>query len=286
MMKYILLGVTILFSCIGFGQVTDTIDLSLDYNSYLIFNTEDVKFNYGSSSVKVTLSGNKLILEGLEEDFNSTNLLVETDNKLYIFILEYTEQPKKFIYNYTKRGNKDKDTEIGEAVLIDSTTIVKEFAAQAEETQEFIKQNIYHTQAANLERKIMTIGFQEYDMTSLVTNINVVDDYMIVKLDFINESDIDYLMEYLEIVIVNKKNAVKKNAVEEIPVKILSYSKDERNIKANGTLSLTLLIDKVTLSKKKKMVIRIIENNKDRRGDRSIQLNIPYQYINKAKIIE
>jgi len=121
----------------------------------------------------------------------------------------------------------------------------------------------------------------------LITNINVIGkDFMILRLEFINESDINYLMEYFEVVIADKKNNIKKNAVVEMPIKILSYSSQEKIIAANSTFVLTILIDKVTLSKKKKLEIRVIENNKDRRGDRAIILNIPFQYINKAKEIK
>jgi hypothetical protein len=286
-MRLMLMTIVIFMAYSVMGQVTDTVDLSLDFNSYIIFNTEDIKFNYGSSSVKVTLSGNKLILEGLEEEFNTTNLLVETDDKLYIFILQYQEKPAKFIYNYSNRDKKYPKTKIGNPVLIDSTKIVEEFIKKADETEKSFEQNAYHEQAKDLTRKIFTIGHAQYDITTLITNINVIGkDFMILRLEFINESDINYLMEYFEVVIADKKNNIKKNAVVEMPIKILSYSSQEKIIAANSTFVLTILIDKVTLSKKKKLEIRVIENNKDRRGDRAIILNIPFQYINKAKEIK
>ena len=273
------------------AQVTDTIEISLDFNAYLIFESNNLKYNFASNNIKVNKSENKLIIQALEEDFYTTNLMVQCDQKYFIFIIKNNISPKKFLYNYIPKQTIiiDKESVIGipkkTEVFIDSTNILKqkkEVSKKKTAKKEYQKLTdllVYEKQ------EIKTIGDINYGLKSIVTNINVVGDKMLIKIIYNNTTDIDYKIDFYEIIVKEKSSWKRKNTTQDVKIEVLHTSLDFTIIKAKEKIEVVYLIDKITISSKKEVVIRVIENNKHRRGDRSISITIPYQYITRAKAL-
>ena len=282
-----------ILSCMGsFGQVTDTIEISLDFNAYLVFESDNIKFNFGSRDIKVDRSENKLIVEALMDSFYTTNMIVECDNKFYMFIIKFSESPKKFIHSYIPKaniitGNKiEKKSIIKQLpILIDSSKIItKKKEAFLKDSSEKEYKNISELMFYQ-PQKIKRIGAINNGITAVVTNINIIDNKTVIKLVINNESDIDYEIDYHELVINNKPKFIKKNASQEIKLNILYCNDTMKKVNANEKREVVFVLDKLTISKKKEMIIRLVEYNKERSGDRNFSIAIPYQFITKAKAI-
>lgn len=301
-MKYL---ITLLFTSFllvnSFSQqVTDTIEVSIDMNAYLIFEkNSNIKYNFASPQIKADLSGNKITIQGLEEDFYTTNMLVEVDNQLYLYIVKYNKNPKKFIFNYSssvsnvgrrridpsKLTNRVpvKENKV-QALFIDSSQIKKEI--EDKKYQDSVN-DLYQGYAETIifyDQEIKSVGIDKYDLKAIVTNINVVSDLMLIKLTVKNESGINYSLANMEIVVSEKQRRTKKNTTQDVPCKILyRTNQGVEIIKAGDQIDIVCVINKVTISKKKQLKIRMVESNIGRRGDRSFDIRIPYQYITRAK---
>jgi hypothetical protein len=282
MKKYFLIITLLFLGKFGYSQVTDTLELSLDFNVFLVFETEDIKFNFASSDIKVSKSGNKLILEGLLEDFYTTNLLVEADHKFYMFIIKYSAVPKKFIWNYQQ--NNVSSSSASASVMVDSSAIRIDRAEKIKQDSIDLSFLKMVEKIDNESQKVFSVGTVKYQITAAVTNINIIDDQLVVKISYQNRSDINFDISYFEILIAGKQNKIKKNATDQLVIPILFQSNTSKIVPANESITVVYIIDKVTLSRKKNLVVTIVEENTDQRqGDRGVTITIPFSYINSAK---
>ncbi len=285
MRKGLITVMALVFGLNGIGQsgITDTIEVSLDFNVFLMFESNDISFNFASPDIKVSQSDNKLIVEGLLEDFYTTNMLVESDNKYYMFILKYSEIPKQLIFDYQKSNNVTEEKSAH--ILVDSSGIRSDMKVIAEKDSIKSAYDKYVDKINAEPQKIHAIGSVNYMITAIVTNVNIINDKTVIKVNYLNKSDIDYEMDFFEMVVTDKINKVKKNATQELQIDILYRSSLSEVIEAKSQLEVVYIIDKLTISKKKQLVIRVIERNENRQGDRGIVVNIPFKYITKASAL-
>ena len=99
----------LLMLCLPFtlqAQITDTIDVSFTKSCYILL-PKAPKYDFGSEDVIIRQSENKLIVQAGKEDFEETNLFVQIDETIYLFIIRYSNSPKKFIYNYSSTNENN-----------------------------------------------------------------------------------------------------------------------------------------------------------------------------------
>lgn len=89
-----------LFITTGYSQVPDTIEVSYHKSIYLFFK-EEVTFDVGSEDIIVKSADKKLIVQSRIENFKETNMIVQSGEKFYMFIVRYSDDIKRMVYDYT-----------------------------------------------------------------------------------------------------------------------------------------------------------------------------------------
>jgi len=83
-----------LFNTTGNSQVPDTVEVSFHKSIYLFFK-EEVTFDVGSEDIIVTAAEKKLIVQSRIENFKETNMIVNSGEKFYMFIIRYVDDIEK-----------------------------------------------------------------------------------------------------------------------------------------------------------------------------------------------
>lgn len=284
-MKKIYFIILLIISGSVSAQITDTIEVGFTKSVYLIF-PQEASFDKGSESVIIKIQDNKVIIQALEEGFEETNLFVQSGAEYYMFILRYSETPKKLLFNYQIRNNQvSNNTPAANNLSIDSKqNEVKPLVTGSE----MIDYNVATTKTATIKKeaevnnlhkenslwvqaqpqKLFNNGTVEGKTTFLATNIYVYEDYFYFKLVVKNDSKINYDIDFIKFTIKNKSKSIKKAAdqfIELVPEYIMN--KDNYTIPGQEKYDYVFVFKKFTIENNKKLTIEIWEKNGDRKID-------------------
>lgn len=241
------------------GQVTDTIKVGYTKSAYLVFKSNEVKYDCGSEDVLVRISENKIILQAGVEGFEETNLFVQDKNDMYMFIIVYDDNCKKYLYDYAKsktvvNQKTEETTSNGSPVLMTNTddqdSIMKVYAQ--------ICDNMLRS-----EDKIANRGVVKYKMGIYLRDIAIYDDKMFLEFEVKNNANIPYVVDYYQYRVKSVKKRIKGESFQEILLKpILEYKRPER-FEGKQTVKYVIVMDKFVLTENKKLVIEHWEDNGD-----------------------
>lgn len=296
-MQKILFILFFFFSLKITAQVTDTIEVSFTKSVYLIF-PEATNYDRGSEDVLIKNPENKIIIQAAVENFEETNLFVQSGPEYYMFILKYSTNPKKLLFNYQVRKNTTSSVSATAPIITEKVnTSTTSPSTQTSNTptpnlpsealgNEMIDQSVYTTKLesqkttketktthetnaiwANAQQQtIFNKGIVNGKISFIATNLYVYENYFYLKLSVINKSKINYDIDFIRFTIKNKSKSVKKAAdqyIELTPIYI--HNKDIKTAPGQETIEYIYVFDKFTIEDNKKFNIEMWEKNGDRK---------------------
>jgi conjugative transposon TraN protein len=238
-----------------------TLSVTFKKTTNVIFPYRIEKADIGSSDVighKDPTLENVLFLKAGRKDFTPTNLSVYTsDGKFYSFIVSYKEDPDTLNLSFITDQKSDMVVDSFMEARMDSAAV-----------------NILD-QPSFLHRKI-----KEQEIKVILNGIYLDDDMLWFRIIIKNHSQIDYKPEFIRFSIRDKKTG-KRTAVQESDVPF-SWSNAVKRVSGNGKAVYLFALPSFTISKQKKLVFQIEE----KKGERTIMLDIPSSTVLKARIIQ
>lgn len=275
----------------AFPQVTDTVDVAFNKTVILVFSSNITDAEPGSGEVMVIKSkdGKKLKLRAGIHHFKETNLLVETENGLFAFILKYNETPADFflfpedaILAY-ERENEGKSIAAREGKLSensestvnnlkerDSPSRMKEDDAEAnlrlfnqitEKSEAFLRYPQIFRSLAAIEGKI----------TMIVSNMKANGDQIYILINLINDSSIPYEVNYWRFNVEESPGLFKSMTADPDPKQPVYQTSTFKNyLDANSSGKIVFVFDSFTFQKDENIAISVNEMH----GDRDLEVKI------------
>lgn len=234
----------------SFAQ-TPGLQITTDKTTSLIFPYSIKHVDRGTKDVlvqPVQEANNILLVKAASKDFTETNLSVITDDgSVYAFAVYYGE-PSVWVYRFPVQ-------------------LKTSFATYANSI---------------LDNPKTMIGIKDAscNMVASVIGIYIKDNVMYYQLDLINQSPIDYDVNFLRFYIRDKKK-VKRTAVQENELKPLYIAGNTSQVKANSHNSIVVALDKFTIPDAKYLAIEIGEKN----GGRNLLMKAGNRKIIKAIVL-
>ena len=236
------------------AQITDTVIVEYTKSAYLVFPSENVGFDCGSEDVIVRVAGNKLILQAGVENFEETNLFVEVDGVMYMFIVQYGVTSKRYLYDYASSklvsGGGTTET-IGDVLVVndeDKDSIMAEYARVADVMME-------------TPDEILNRGVVKYKLGIYLRDIVIYDDKMFLEFEVINKGNIAYDVDFYQYRVKSVKRKIKGESFQEIIMDpILEHRRPDR-FEGQETVRYVIVLDKFVLTENKKLVVEHWEDN-------------------------
>jgi conjugative transposon TraN protein len=248
---------------------------------HIVFPFEIKEVDAGTSDVivEITPSFNNVlkVKSARNKDFTETNLTVLTgDGGLYSFITNYQKDPE--ILNINIGNNLKTD------ILASNELKINHF-----QKSHFVSRSLNISEAAilsNLEKAtqsgsfIRNVGVHNLKLTSLLKGIYTEDGILYLTMDILNETDIDYEIDFIKLYIKDKE-LVKKMTVQEEELVIINKYPSDLVVQADVKHRFSVATALRTLSEDKVMEIEIYEKN----GGRHLRFPIDPKILSKAKKI-
>ena len=265
------------------AQITDTIDVSFTKSCYILL-PKAPKYDFGSEDVIIRQSENKLIVQAGKEDFEETNLFVQIDETIYLFIIRYSTSPKKFIYNYSSTGTNQYTTTstTGSSISNTDNSILD---LKNKELKDKAKLDSILKPLCEL---VISKGGDylnegEINFGNLVwcSAIYADEEYLFFKVRVDNTTNIPYEADYSSYTIRDKKDLLKKKAIQDYETQPVYIHNPFQTIGAQNNLQMIVVFKKFTIDKDKVLTAEVWEKN----GDRRMKIDISGRTILKSKLL-
>lgn len=262
-------------------DVPDTIGVSFTKSIYLMFDSEP-KFDFGSEDLIVRRDENKLIIQAARENFEETNLFVQVGGDIFLFIVEYTEKPKRYIFSYQKgaqgaktaappaNGGDGEKAAVRIAPHVDMSVTAK---AESEKAKSDSLDKYFGSRCERVYKSLkhpFNEGGISYGCLVYCPAMYADADYFYVKIIVENPTNVPYDVDYLSFGVRTKKALLRKNAVQDYPLKSLYLYKPFTRIEGKSKFTMIAVFDKFTIDRTKLFTGEVWEKN----GDRRITLDV------------
>lgn len=268
-------------SCLA--QISDTIEVSYTKSAYLMFAGESVKYDCGSEDVLVRNSGSKLIIQSGVENFEETNLFVETESEVFMFIIVFKDNPSKFLYDFAK-VNFVSETDL------DVSGVKKEVSEIKKKTLTDQEQEYVDISKIIIDSKdvVFNRGVSKYKIGVYLRDAVIYNDKIYLEFEVENNSNIAYIMDYYKLRVKPVKRRLKDESFQEIELNpLFQYLRPER-IEGKSSYRYVVVLDKFVLTDGKKLVVEHWENNGEDmniEGGRKIDFDIFSKDILNVRVI-
>lgn len=254
MIKTTLLILFSLYISLIKSQITDTITVGFTKSAYLMFADSNIRYDVGSELVIVRHAGNKLILQAEEENFEETNMLVEIDSKVYLFLVRYNKNPEKYLYNFANATTP----------ISPVATITKSSRQEAIDSLEISKNEALKDQCTRLvakESQILSRGIIKYKMGFYVRDIVIENNKIYMKFEINNKGNIPYKFDFSKYYVKGVKKKIKGESIQIVELNPLYEYNKPKVIEGKQTIEFVIVFDKFSLTENKKLVIEYWEDN-------------------------
>jgi conjugative transposon TraN protein len=231
----------------AFSQAT--LPVTTDKTTSLIFPFPILHVDRGTKDILVQIvkeSDNLLLVKAGCRNFSPTNLSVLTsDGSVYSFLLRYDSLPVALVYKVPVQLKASIQT--------------------------------YANGIIDNRQSMRGIKNKSWDVISKVTGIYIKDEIIYYQLSILNESSIDYDIDFLRFYIRDKRKS-KRTATQENELKPVYIAGNTREVKANGRSILVVALEKFTIPDGKFLAIEIGEKN----GGRNLVMKVKNNKIIKA----
>jgi conjugative transposon TraN protein len=246
---------------------------------HIVFPAQIKEANTGTAdvSLQITESFNNVLMvkANTNKTFPETNLTVLTaDGGLYSFITHYQNDPEVLNINIGNNLNSDIVTsgQLGINYFLKTNYLIPSLNISQEQLQ------VNLLEALNKKDFIKNVGVQVMDIAAMVKGIYLKDNIMYYKIELNNKSEIEYNIDFIK-VYVKDKEKVKRMAVQEEEVKILSVYPTDKKLLSKTDYTFSFATATATISDEKQIEIEIYELN----GGRHLRFPVDSKIISKSK---
>lgn len=263
------------------GQVTDTIEVSFTKSCYLLL-PKSPKFDFGSEDVIVRQSENKLIIQAGKENFEETNLFVQIDETIYLFIIRYSTNPKKFIYNYSS-GNNQTNIGTGGTSISNTDNSISNSKIKEQNDKARLDSTLKPICESVISKGGDYLNEGEINFGNLVwcSAIYADEEYLFFKIRVDNTTNIPFEADYSSYTIRDKKDLLKKKAIQDYETQPIYIHNPFQIIGPQNKLQMIVVFKKFTIDKDKVLTAEVWEKN----GDRRMKIDISGRVILKSKLL-
>ena len=300
----------------GNSQVPDTVEVSFHKSIYLFFKDE-VTFDPGSEDIIVTSADKVLIVQARIENFKETNMMVQSGDKYYMFIIRFVDDIERMNYDYTgkmvqhkeivivqTKGDEKNEKETddpGDPILdkdltaasSDQVTTEKEESIQKKEDAgnvvydkskeeiERLKQKtldslkiVYEencSKVLDLKQNVFDRGMLKAKMVVWATGIYVSENEFYLKLEYENNSRVNYDIDFEKFTVRNIRRGIKQYAKQiEETIPLYVFNDKIKTVKAGNKEEKIFVLKKFTIDKDRKLHFEIWEVS----GERNIEFDL------------
>lgn len=186
-----------------------------------------------------------LLVKAAAKDFPETNLSVITDDgSVYSFVVCYDKKPAIWVYHLPVTKN---------ATLAN-----------------------YANAILDNPQTIRGIKGKKWDILAQITGIYIKGDVIYYQLHLVNQSPLDYDIDFLKFFIRDNKKS-NRTAIQENELKPLHVIGNIAEVKANSSSSVVVALDKFTIPDAKHLAVQVMEKN----GGRHL-----FMKVNNRKIMQ
>ena len=250
------------------------LEVTFNKTSNLVFPASITSIDRGSTDIMVEKAvgvENILRVKAETKIFEETNLSVITnDGKLYSFLVSFNSNPPYLNVNVdniaatTMNGSQEKENGVTNAKMMSEAAL-----------------KTYSEKAVLQSSNIHSVYDQSSRMRLALTGFYVKGNTMFCRIEFENDSPINYDIEQLRFYIRDKKQS-KRTAHQEIEIDPLYIRGDSSRILGNAKNILIIAVPKFTIPDGKYMAIEIIERN----GGRHLNLKVKNRHVVHAKLLK
>lgn len=293
MKNILILLMNLAFIFNGLSQNSDTIVVSKTKAIALKFNSENEKLSYFSPYDKrkiiISKSSNTLYILGHsynDNEFGSSNIIVNDGDKVYVFIVvsEHLNKPvTKFIYDYQDNivshafdTQKITKSEPGKEITQDKSKRKEELLTlkRKKETDAFFISNIKKIESASKNTFNNATIKSKYNAWVDKIYVDSVNNIYI-QYHFNNKSNVDVTIDTKDFYVRNKRGLLQKGAIQDIIKTPIFISNNNKIIERKSTSTMIFVFEKIYIENKKSFYIELWEKN----GDRKIILEISAKEI-------
>ena len=204
----------------------------------------------------------KSTTDNVDEFLQTSITIVTEDGKIYPMTVDYNKSPNQMSISFGDQKNK---------AFFRGVNVNDESMEQM--AKWILEQGM----------KINSIGSQDFKMTFQLNSIYTDQDIIAFNLHIINNSRIDYGIDFVKAYIRDKKIS-KKTAMQEDEINPIYayYTDQEKVIHGKGDYNVVLFYKKFTIPEKRILFFELFEAN----GGRHIKFSAPNRSIIKAEVIE
>ncbi len=206
--------------------------------------------------------------------------------------------PKKSVPQKVKNTKDVKSTKVTEKSPIKEVVIEDQDQEEtAEEVQESLKENDYTVgnltindkvnnaleciecqRILNMRKGIKRIVDEKYKIKAQLNNVFYNNNKLYVQINFINDSDLDYNINYIKSYIStgNDNKATSTQYLEKYPIQIYNSN---RTIAGGSERKFVFVYDQFTIDNNKAIIFEVNEDN----GERNLFLHVPHFLINNPR---
>lgn len=295
-MNKLLLILMLVISCNGISQITDTVQVGFYKSVYLIFSDEPEVIDAGSEHLSVRTNGNKVILQILNaDDWEQTSLFVENNGVAYVFIIDYNDNMKRFVYDYSRgkikvsgeseikqNGNYSSSNNTSNVVLMPSYTQYENDSIMKARQDSIYRSN--SERLLSLSDRIGNRGIVKYRFGFYLRDIMINDNKVYLKFEVNNKSNIEFRRDLEMYKVINVKRRIKGSSEQIVPLTHLFEYNAKSTINGKENYYYVVVVDKFVLTKDKKLNIVLWEVNgsdMNEEGGRKLSFDVFYDDILK-----
>jgi protease II len=265
----------------AFSQITDTIEVSFTKSSYILLSKAP-KFDFGSEDVIIRQSDNKLIVQAAKEGFEETNLFVQVDESIMLFVIRFNKNPKKFIYNYTGAGTTS-NVDQGNSGVITTDNSIANAKKQDADDKLALEAKLKPLCEKVLNNGVDYLNEGEINFGNLVwcSAIYTNEEFVFFKIRVDNSSNIAYEAAYSTYTIRDRKDLLKKKAIQDYETQPVFILNPFQTIGPKDKLVMVVAFKRFTIDKDKVITAEVWEKN----GDRRMKIDISGRVILKSKLL-
>lgn len=282
MKKLILILVALsLTNSIFANRISDTIEVAYDKEVIIMFDNKIIEHiisvDVSNPDVLFEAHSNKGVLQAAIPFKKHYNLFIETETGNYLFIIKYNENPKEYLYQYTKQQSLYQKNDSGDLSKQASSEVVADEKTLNKNVKPYSKKCYENT-----SRNMNGIGTFFKRTIFELYSIYVDEENIYFVLDVKNTSEIDYNIDFVKFVIRNKKKTLKASSIQEETVQTLYiYEENKHLVSGLGNERLVYVFKKFTIHPMKLLHVELWEKG----GDRKVEFILTANELLKAKKI-
>lgn len=256
------------------AQVSDTIVIDYDNAIFLLFENSDLIFKVGIEEelLQVERFENKLVIQMGDPEFDHTNLFVECNAKVYMFVVKSGDPQQRFVYDYAKSSRST--TQTNSDSLPGREILARKVENPDSMHIEYVKAG---EQLLSEKDRIFNRGIIKYRLGIYLRDIRIYDNKMFFEFEVINKSNIIYNVDFRQYRVVPTKRRIKGESFQEVLLEPIIYVNEPKEFHPKSSVKFVVVMDKFVLTNGKRMVVENWEdngNNLNIEGGRKVEFDV------------